>query len=236
MWAALSIWPEIAEVDLIERDDRMLELGKKLALRSPHRAIRNAKWIKADAASGWLPDITYDLVIMAYVLGELQGERNAVVERLWRSTGGMLVIVEPGTPAAFGRLRQVRDELIVQGAKTVAPCPHNAACPMNEDDWCHFSERVSRSRIHRQLKSGELGYEDEKFSFIAVARSPALIEQLRASKAASGRILRHPQFRHGHVKFQVCTPDGIRQAVVTRKNKELYRKARDAKWGALLPG
>ena len=101
MWAALSIWPEIAEVDLIERDDRMLELGKKLALRSPHRAIRNAKWIKADAASGWLPDITYDLVIMAYVLG---GRRVNVMP--WLNAFGdrqaECLSLSNRTPAAFG--------------------------------------------------------------------------------------------------------------------------------------
>lgn len=234
MWAALSIWPDIQQVDLIERDERMIRLGKQLASRSSSEAIRNARWSKADAGD-IRPGLKHDLVIMAYVLGELQERRGRTVERLWQSTGGVLLLVEPGTPAGFSRIREARDDLLAQGARVVAPCPHGNACPMSDKDWCHFSQRISRSRLHKQVKSGDLGYEDEKFSYVAASRAADRPGAPKDPIPTAGRILRHPQIRPGHIKFRVCTAKGLETIVVSKKDKDLFRKARDAKWGSPMP-
>ena len=90
-------------------------------------------------------------------------------------------------------------------------------------DWCHFSERLERSSLHRRLKSGELGYEDEKFSYVVASR-------LAARKAAA-RIVRHPAARKGYVELQLCAPDGLRKETVTRSQGEEYKRARKAEWG-----
>ncbi|NLN42060.1 MAG: rRNA methyltransferase, partial [Clostridiales bacterium] len=97
-------------------------------------------------------------------------------------------------------------------------------CPMADDNWCHFAQRISRSRLHRQVKAGELSFEDEKFSFVAVSREKG--------KVIEGRILRHPQVRKGHIIFEICSSDGISSRVITRKDKELYRYARSLNWGS----
>ena len=36
------------------------------------------------------------------------------------------------------------------GANILAPCPHARPCPLAAPDWCHFSARVARSRLHRE--------------------------------------------------------------------------------------
>ena len=64
-------------------------------------------------------------------------------------------------------------------------------------DWCHFAARVNRSALHRRLKEGQLGYEDEKYSYVAAAATGHL------ARPASGRIVRHPVFRKG-----IATPSG----------------------------
>ena len=54
-----------------------------------------------------------DLVVAAYVLAE-QPERiaGAIACDLWNVTGQVLVLVEPGTPQGFARIRAARAALI----------------------------------------------------------------------------------------------------------------------------
>jgi ribosomal protein RSM22 (predicted rRNA methylase) len=120
-------------------------------------------------------------------------------------------------------MRQLRADLIAAGGHVLAPCPHEHACPMTENDWCHFAARVERSALHRKLKAASLGYEDEKYSYLVMAKQPV--------KSASARILRHPQVNSGFVKLQLCTPNGLQNLTVTRSDKEAFKQARKADWG-----
>ena len=55
---------------------------------------------------------------------------------------------------------------------------------MEPDDWCHFTCRVARSRLHKLLKGGEAPYEDEKFAFLAVARQPVRQAQVMITQSS----------------------------------------------------
>lgn len=225
-WAAATVWPVLNQMTLLEREQIMIDLGKRLLHRSASPVLRQAEWVKADLAGSW-PAHAVDLVVASYVVNELPEESiSALVKRLWECTKGALVVIEPGTPAGFARIRQVRAHLLSRGAKTVAPCPHDNPCPLPESDWCHFAQRVNRSRLHRQVKAGELSYEDEKFSYVCVSR--------QSVTSICGRVLRHPQISKGCIQLDLCTPEGISRLVVTRKDKERYRKARDWKWGSAV--
>jgi ribosomal protein RSM22 (predicted rRNA methylase) len=241
MWAAAAVWPDLERVTLLEREDGMIDLGKRLAAYSSLPSVREATWLKADITAAWEAP-PHDLVIAAYVLGELPGEpahplipptTRLFIRTLWEHTSGVLVIVEPGTPAGFSRVRKARDQLLDAGAKSVAPCPHDRPCPMPDDDWCHFAQRVARARLHRQVKKGELGYEDEKFSFVAVFRMTGDATQRRAP-STQGRVIRHPQVRAGHIRLELCTPGGLTSTVITRKDREAFRIARGLRWGSAV--
>lgn len=227
MWAAANVWPGLRSVSLLEREEGMIALGKRLASYSTSDSIKDAKWIKADVTGNWETS-SADIVTASYVFGELNEQhREAFIQKLWKATSGTLIVIEPGTPEGFSRIKQARQQLIKEGAVTIAPCPHSDSCPMAQDNWCHFSQRVSRSRLHRQVKAGELSYEDEKFSFIAVSRMKG--------DPIPGRVLRHPQIRKGLVQFEGCTLEGLTNITITRKDKELYRLAKDLNWGSVLP-
>ena len=224
MWAALEIWPAIENINLLERDVDMIALGKRLATYSSLASVKQANWVKTDLTGGW-ENIKQDLVIASYSLGELSEESfRSILHKLWSLTNGILVIIEPGTPVGFSCVREAREILLNEGAKTIAPCPHDKDCPIQDNDWCHFSQRVARSRLHRLVKGGELSYEDEKFSFIALSRE--------VNSAIKGRVLRHPQIRKGHIQLEVCTPEGIESRVITRSNREDFRSAKDLGWGS----
>ena len=113
--------------------------------------------------------------------------------------------------------------MIDAGGQTVGPCPHDLACPLGSDDWCHFAVRLARSRLHRQAKGVELGYEDEKFSYTALSRA--------AGPRAGARIIRQPQIRSGHVNLVTCERDGIHERTISRKQGARYRDAKSAAWG-----
>jgi ribosomal protein RSM22 (predicted rRNA methylase) len=135
------------------------------------------------------------------------------------------VLVEPGTRRGFDVIIEAREQLISLGAAIVAPCPHEQACPMKvARDWCHFSARVERTAEHRRLKQGELGHEDEKFSYVAATR-------LEPERAKS-RIVRHPQRFSGFTKLQLCATEGLQQVTVTRSQKEKFRAVKRAEWGS----
>jgi len=219
--AAQQLLPSLRQVVAIERDPELAKLGGALVpglLRHQPADIRTAILEKSD------------LVIASYCLGEIAAkDRLALIERAWAATTALLLVIEPGTPEGYGRILAVRDHLLTAGAQVVAPCPHMQRCPMQgTKDWCHFAARVERTSLHRQLKSGSLGHEDEKFSYVAFARETARLPE--------SRIVRHPQQHGGHIKLQLCH-DGnqIREAVVTRSQKAEYRAARRIRWGDAWP-
>lgn len=226
-WAATTLLPELKQITLLERDENMIDLGKRLSSYSELASLKESKWIKTDIKEDW--QITpQDLVIASYVLNELSlDDSQSFINKLWESTAHTLLIIEPGTPAGFSRIKKAREQLIALGANTIAPCPHNNDCPMTEDDWCHFSQRIARSKLHRKVKSGELSYEDEKFSFLCMSHN--------SIEMKSSIVIRHPQVRKGHINLELCTPSGLTNTIITKKSKELYRKARDLDWGSLMP-
>jgi ribosomal protein RSM22 (predicted rRNA methylase) len=149
------------------------------------------------------------------------------VAQLWERAEAAMVLIEPGTPQGWARIRAAREQLRSLGARIVAPCPHQEACPMPADDWCHFAQRIGRSREHRAAKGGALGYEDEKYSYVAVARAPGA--------PIAARVLRHPLQRPGRVELALCATSGLRSATVTRTSGQMWRLARDLRWGDALP-
>ena len=107
-----------------------------------------------------------------------------------------------------------------------APCPAATPCPLAAPDWCHFAARVERSSMHRRVKDAELGYEDEKFSYIAMAREPVDL--------AASRIIRRPRQQPGLIELETCVPGGVRTVRAARRDREAFRAARKASWGGAL--
>lgn len=182
------------------------------------------------ADSGWAPA---GLVTVSYVLGELSEDvRREVVADAARSARDGVVVVEPGTPEGYLRVLEARRQLVADGFEVLAPCPHSAACPMEGTaDWCHFAARVQRSALHRRVKGGELGHEDEKFAYVAAVRPGE-----SGGGPAAGRVVRHPQLRKGQVLLQLCTAgEGLARTTVSKRQGTRYRAARDLRWGDTWP-
>ena len=228
LWAAHTRWNQIKRCSLIDKQPAMIDIGRRLAgslaLPSDARLDWRQQGLGADTVGA-----PFDLVMSSYVLNELwRDDLSTILDWLWSQTAGTLVIVEPGTPDGFSVIREARRWLIDHGADVIAPCPHADRCPMDCGDWCHFSVRLRRSRIHRAVKPGDLAYEDEKFSYVAAVRFPA--------DRADARILRHPSYGRGLVRLTLCTNDGVVEGVVSRRrDRDHYRIARSASWGESFP-
>ena len=106
----------------------------------------------------------------------------------------------------------------------LAPCPHALACPLAIPDWCHFSRRVARSRIHRLSKEAYVPWEDEKFIYLAVSRTPGT--------GPSARVIAPPRRASGRTHLKLCGSDGrVEERHVTRRDGEAYKQARALDWG-----
>ena len=215
LWAVRDVFGPGQTVRAIERDRAMVGVGR-------HLAPPGVEWVRGDLRDA---DMAADLTIAGYALGET-GEPDSVVRAM--AAAETALVVEPGTPRGYATVLAARAALVGAGMRVAAPCPQSGACPLSGSDWCHFSVRLLRTRALRHLKGGELGYEDEKFSFVATTRTSV--------PAAPGRILRHPRRRGGHVVLRVCGADGtVTDPVVSRRAGPVYRAARKAQWGDAWP-
>lgn len=228
-WAVSSTWGGPRPVTVLDWAEPALALGEELAAANP--ALRGARWQRARIGTALTLDPT-DLVTVSYVLNELAPADRAALVDTAASAAQAVVIVEPGTPDGYARVIEARDRLIAAGFRVAAPCPHSAACPIVPGtDWCHFSARVSRSSLHRQVKGGSLPYEDEKFSYVAAARFPFSL-----GSPVPSRVVRRPQIRKGQVLLDLCeAEERLSRTTVTKKHGDLYRAARDADWGDVWP-
>ncbi len=218
--AGNAAFPSIESALGIDQDRDLLKVAARLALSSgPEVAV----WRPGDVRTAEV--LPSDLAVLAYSLGELAPTDAAkVIERGWKAAQ-VLCVIEPGTPRGYATIMRVRDQLIAAGGHLVAPCPHERRCPMDgTKDWCHFAARVERTSLHRRMKSGELGWEDEKFSYVIFSRAAEMAR-------AGARIVRHPQVGKGHIKLELCAQDGLGLVTISKKQGEVYRQARRARWG-----
>jgi ribosomal protein RSM22 (predicted rRNA methylase) len=222
-WAAAETFSSLRNFMLLDINAALqtlaLELGREHARLAAMTCRRDANALdEADPA---------DLVIASYLIGEVgEAERRTLAERLWAKTRDTLLVVEPGTPAGYGRIIELRTQLIAAGANVAAPCPHDRQCPLSASDWCHFTQRLPRLRAHKQIKEAELPFEDEKFSYVVLTRTPVA--------KASSRVLAPPVLSKVEVSAKLCTADGVSFTKVPRRDKAAYAKARRWRWGDAL--
>jgi ribosomal protein RSM22 (predicted rRNA methylase) len=233
-WAAAVQLPSITAMTLLEQSTEAMRLGRSILGATELSVLRAATWRAwrlpdADTPPDRSAELAADLATASYVLGELTPAQQTALVALAVRAAPAVVLVEPGTPAGHRRILTARGQLLAAGYLTAAPCPHELRCPLQaEGDWCHFGARLPRSGLHRQVKGAELGYEDEKFSFVAAVRPDVPGERNRPS----ARIVRRPQQRKGLVTLELCRTDGSAgRDLIGKSAGETYRRARKASWG-----
>lgn len=214
-WALYNFFGK-KEFSCFEREYEMACIGENLMKYSALFNIVN--WKKFDVIKDSFEG-TYDFVVVSYMMNELPKDQiKNVIEKLWSVTGKILLIIEPGTPNGFFNIKQIRKLLIKNGGNIIAPCPHKEECPLPDDDWCQFTCRVQRSKIHKILKDGNSPFEDEKYSYIAFSKNNCNNE--------CNRILRHPIINKGYSEFKICSKDGIQNIKLSKKDGIVYKKAK----------
>jgi ribosomal protein RSM22 (predicted rRNA methylase) len=215
--AAREAWPSLRDMTLLEPNAQFRALAERL--------VPDATVIARGIAGAALPQA--ELVVASFVLAEI-AEQRATVEALWTAAQDMLVLIEPGTPAGFERIRAARALLIGFGGHVIGPCTHAHACPIVAPDWCHFSQRLPRSRDHLLAKDARVPFEDERYCWIAVSR------QWRSAFDGHARVLAPPQEAKPGTTFRVCTADGIEERFIARRDKAAFARTRRAGWGDVI--
>lgn len=227
LWAATEQWPSLRSLTAWERESAFLDLGRRLAKRSSLSALRSAAWHRADLRGvGDLPG-RYDLVIVGHVLNELDEATTATaIDLAWRAADGLLLIVEPGTSAAFPLVRAARDRLLARGAHTIAPCVHDQPCPLI-NDWCHFPQRLKRPPFQRAARGARSEWEDSKFCFAAMAR-------FGPEDHVWGRVIRETTGNKAYAEARISAIDGVARYRGLKRHRGAYRLVRDLEWGDAL--
>lgn len=238
LWAAAETWSTLETAVELDQNKHFLALGQRLANHAGIPVIRSATWVESNLRHRELdpkigPEIgpktgndKYDVVLAAFMLNEMPDSRIApLIDSLWSRCNDTLVIVEPGTPAAFPALRQARETLVASGAHIIAPCSHNESCPL-ENDWCHFVTRFGRPQFLKSLKGGSLPYEDANYAYIAASRVQG--------SAYGGRVIRKPRHSKPGIHLDVCADGEIRNVTRARSDAGSYKAAKKLKWGDRL--
>jgi len=226
-WAAAEAFASLKNFTLLDANPALRALGLDLA--RDHLRLRAMTYHRGEARAALADAEAADLVVASYMIGELDdAERKALADLMWAKTRDTLLVVEPGTPAGCARILTLRAQLIASGAHVAVPCPHDGECPLAAPDWCHFTQRLPRSRAHKQLKSAELPYEDEKFAYVALTRAPVARHP--------ARVLAQPNVNKVEVTAKLCTAEGLVIARIPRRAKGDYSAARRWRWGDAVTG
>jgi ribosomal protein RSM22 (predicted rRNA methylase) len=221
-FAAAEAFGTLTSIRLVEANTEMRQLGTTLLAGASNPALRAATY--QSSLTQACASAPADLVVASYVAGELApGEFAGFAQELWAATAQALVVIEPGTPAGYGRIMQIRSLLIAAGAHVAAPCPHERACPLAAPDWCHFAQRLPRSRDHLQVKGASVPFEDEKFSYVVLSRA--------TPRRIDARVLAPPTVTKSGVTAKLCTAEGLVSDTAARRDRDAYRQRKSWRWG-----
>jgi ribosomal protein RSM22 (predicted rRNA methylase) len=227
-FAAVQAFETLADIRLIDANAGLRNFALTLMAEADSAALRQVverqSYRHGDALKLLAQADPADLVTASYVAGEIaEGDLARFTQRLWAATAGALAIVMPGTPDGYARMLRMRADLIAAGAHVAAPCPHDRPCPLQPPDWCHFAQRLPRSRDHLLVKGADVPYEDEKFSYVVVSRTPP--------QPVAARVLAPPKVTKIAVTAKLCKAEGVETESAPRRDPEAYRRFKSWRWG-----
>jgi ribosomal protein RSM22 (predicted rRNA methylase) len=216
---------------MVETDAPTLSQGQALAANRPAPADFKLRWLDQPALDAAIAAEPHDVVLLSYALEEAGGDQGAaLIAAAWAKAKSGLLIVEPGTPAGFARILGAREQLLKSGGTLVAPCPQSGLCPQAgkiESAWCHFSVRLERRGLHRLVKGGDLGYEDEKYAFLYFSKA-------FSGQPAPYRLLSFPRRSNRHIELDVCSFEKKRVKLFLNRREtpaNVRSAARKLNWG-----
>jgi ribosomal protein RSM22 (predicted rRNA methylase) len=235
-WALYDRLPALSSARLLESNAEMIGHAQALSQAYPQLHV---SYHSGDLAEQLTLAPQADLVVLAYLLSETsEGEQEALLQKVWDKAKHGIFLLEPGTPDTSRRVLAARDQWTRLGASLVAPCPQSGPCPMDPARrdplskeplaWCHFAVRLERRGLHKAVKGGDLGYEDEKFSWIFVSKTPGL------AAAAPYRLHSDPRRVNRNINLDVCDAQGNKANLFYRRRDTGYNlrhAARQLQWG-----
>jgi ribosomal protein RSM22 (predicted rRNA methylase) len=231
-------------VDLVDTDGDALAvadaaLSAVASLAAPvavqHRVTRaDAKELPSASGAG------YDLILAATVLNEIPAEARVQAARRWLDClgpDGALILIEPALRETARDLERVRDQLVSQGARVLAPCTHAGPCPMlaSERDWCHEDRAWDPPPrfAHLRQRVG-LRREGLKLSYLVLAPLGAGAGGL-AANADARRVVSAPLLSKGKRELWLCGEGRLERArLLDRQRSDENRAVGKAERGDLL--
>lgn len=256
--AALKVWQkdESRNITCVEPSVNMQQVGKYLLADSQAEISWQAGFYGVKG--------NFDLIVSSYVLMEIrdQDSRDLLIENLFGklAPGGVLVIIDCGTPTGFRFIHRIREQFILNQIQhegndpqnknwhIVAPCPHENACPLSltGKDWCHFDQRVQRLPHNLYSKGSRKNNSDfEKFSYLVIRKGPGPRDEYVSEAAAPTsweksffwpRVVMPAIKAGGHTLIDVCARSNNFERLTVSKAKPHgfgYRFSRKLMWGDL---
>jgi ribosomal protein RSM22 (predicted rRNA methylase) len=228
VFAAVQAFESLADVRLIDANAGLRTLALTLMADADSPALRQAAegrcYRLGDALTVLTDAQQADLVTASYAAGEIAaGDLARFTRLLWAATAGVLVIVMPGTPDGYACMLRMRADVIAAGAHVAAPCPHDRPCPLQPPDWCHFAQRLPRSRDHLLVKGADVPFEDEKFSYVALSRTKP--------QPVAARVLAPPKVTKIAVTAKLCKQEGVETDTAAKRDPEAWRRFKSWRWG-----
>src|SRR2546430_2204535 len=128
--------------------------------------------------------------------GAIRSEADALAYALARIPATYAAVI-----ASLNALVEIKPDFAPNSLLDVGAATgrQDGKCPLQRPDGCHFTQRLQRSRAHKQVKGAELPFEDEKFAYVALTR--AQVAQ------RPSRVLAQPALSKIEVTAKLCTTD-----------------------------
>jgi Predicted rRNA methylase len=201
-----------------------LKLFEAVAGKSPWRI----KTVKAAFTDRILRKA--DLVIMANALNELDWSGRTArpqAEKLARhligacKDTGRILLIETGVRLTGRIIAEMRGQMLANGFKPIAPCPHALECPMPATGqgapWCHFNFSVKGAPKWLEMLSAEarLDKTGVSLNFLYLSRNGA-------KDWGAVRIISEPFGLHGGNGQYACSNKGLTLVDYGFKQRPLF--------------
>jgi SAM-dependent methyltransferase len=183
----------LAAVDLLGGEATCFDLSDD--------ALAEARALGVRHTTRELPSQSFDLTLAANVVAEVSDPLSLV-----RKLAGTIVIIEPALRETGRALLRLRDTLLAEGFRALAPCLTQKPCPAlaSPKDWCTAEVRWTPPRYFRQLADATGLRADELLSFapLVLARS--------APQPPLGvwRVVGVPPPEKGKKRVWICSDEG----------------------------